>query len=278
MSLADDVSRVAPVAPEESPRHEPGVPQVPAAARSSPARDWSTILAAGILGGLAGFGIGEASPRIFAPDLKLPPEILRQGEPEKLVEIGRRLTIARDRAAAISYGGLGASLGLCLGVAGALMVRRSATAVVAVGLIGLVLGGAAGAGATRVLLPLYDSEHEAAADEERTNDLALALKTHGGIWVAVGAAAGLALGLGLGGWGRLARATIGGILGGLLAAAIYEFAGAVVFPLAETFRPMANEMAPRLLAHLAVGLFVAVAALGLADYMQPRRARPQTDV
>ena len=52
--------------------------------------------------------------------------------------------------------------------------------------------------------------------------------------MAVGAAAGLALGLGLGG-GRVARAIIGGILGAAVAAVIYEFGGAVVFPLDRTY-------------------------------------------
>jgi hypothetical protein len=59
----------------------------------------------------------------------------------------------------------------------------------------------------------------------------------------------------------------------LLAAAIYEFAGAIIFPTAETFRPMAATSAPRLLAHLSVALWVAIGALGAADYLKIGRAK-----
>ena len=57
-------------------------------------------------------------------------------------------------------------LGLALGAAGGL-VRRSPTAAVAAGLAGLVLGGAAGAGATGPLLPYYHAALAAATDEDR---------------------------------------------------------------------------------------------------------------
>ena len=103
-------------------------------------------------------------------------------------------------------------LGLALGVAGGL-ARRAPVAAIAAGVTGLVLGGAAGAGTTMVLLPYYHAARAALSDEDYNEDLALALRTHGGIWIAIGAAAGLALGIGLGNWTRMARAVIGGILG-----------------------------------------------------------------
>ena len=211
------------------------------------------------------------SPRSI---VKLPPEI-QASLTKRTMELKRRQGVSMDRAAALAYGGLGMFLGLALGAAGGL-VRRSPVAAIAAGLIGLVLGGAAGAGTTLALLPSYHAALAARQDEDKENNLSLALMTHGGIWVAVGAAAGLALGLGLGGLGRIARATIGGILGACLAAAIYEFAGAIVFPTAETFRPMAVAPAPRLLAHLSVALCVAVGALGFADYVTFRRAKTAT--
>jgi hypothetical protein len=179
--------------------------------------------------------------------------------------------ISRDRAAALAYGGLGLALGLALGVAGGL-ARGSSRAAIAAGLAGLILGGAAGALSTLSLLPSYHAARAAALDEDATNDLALALRTHGGIFIAVGAAAGLALGLGLGGGERTARALFGGVLGAALAAVIYEFGGAIVFPVAQTFRPMAVVPAPRLLAHLSVALCVSAGALGAAQHLQLRRS------
>ena len=126
-------------------------------------------------------------------------------------------------------------------------------------------------GTTTALVALLSRRPRRASDEDHNNDLARALLTHGGIWIAVGAAAGLALGIGLGGGARMARATIGGILGAVLAAVIYEFGGAIVFPVAETFRPMAIAPAPRLFAHLVVGLCVAAGALLVADHLTLRR-------
>jgi hypothetical protein len=271
-----EVSRDAPalegLSPEEGVRRDSD--RRPGEGASSAGRAWALVLAAGLLAGLAGFGIGEAAPALAPPDFDLPQEI--RASMKKNEEIERRMGISRDRAATLTYGGLGMLLGLGLGVAGGL-VRRSATAAVAAGLAGLVLGAAAGAGATRAVLPYYHAARAAAGDENKTNDLALALMTHGAIWTAVGAAAGLALGLGLGGGGRIARAVIGGILAALLAAAIYEFAGAIIFPIAETFRPMAVAPAPRLLAHLSVALWVAVGAFGVADYLKVGRPKPASD-
>ena len=180
---------------------------------------------------------------------------------------------SRDQAAALAYGGLGMVLGLALGAAGG-MARRSTRWAIKAAVTGLVLGGVAGAGATLSLLPSYHAARASATDEEVTSDLALALRTHGGIWVSVGAAAGLALGLGLGGGARTARATVGGMLGACLAAAIYEFAGALVFPMAETFRPVAVSAGPRLLAHLGVALCVAAVACWAALTCSLRRADP----
>jgi len=65
----------------------------------------------------------------------------------------------------------------------------------------------------------------------------------------------------------MARALIGGILGAAIASVVYEFGSAVLFPDAQTFRPMAYENIPRLFAHLAVGLLVAAVALLVAEHL-----------
>jgi hypothetical protein len=236
-------------------------------------RLWLAILGMGLLAGLAGFAIGEVVPQLVRPSNDLPPEIRASG-PRRTAETDRRRRVSQDRAAALAYGGLGMLLGLVLGATGG-QARRSSRAAIAAGFAGLILGGAAGTGATLALLPSYHKARAAATDEDYTKDLALALRTHGGIWLAVGAAAGLALGLGLGGGARMARAAFGGILGAVVAAAIYEFGGAVLFPVSQTFRPMAVDPVPRLLAHLSVALCVSVGALLVADHLTLRRARSQ---
>jgi hypothetical protein len=228
------------------------------------------VLAGGLLAGLAGFGSGEYALRLFAPSLVLPPGI-RGDQTLAPLEHGRRVRESQVRTATLSYGALGALLGMALGAAGG-MARRSPGAAITAALIGLVLGAAAGTGTTFLLLPWYYALHAVPSPDNATQELCLALATHGGIWVAVGTAAGLALGLGLGG-GRVARTIIGGILGAALAAAIYEFGGAVVFPLDRTLQPMAMQPGPRLLAHLAVALCVSAGTLWAADHLSLRLRR-----
>jgi hypothetical protein len=275
MSQPDELSLTSQAAPDGTPQpkgreRDSDSPLGPAAAPSSPTRVWSIILAAGLLAGLVGFGIGEAAPRLVPPSTVLS-RAIRANRSQVPLETERRMGVSRDRAASLAYGGLGAVLGLALGAAGGL-ARRSARAAVVAAVTGLLLGGAAGAGTTLALVPLYHAARAATPDEEITNDLALALLTHAGIWVAIGAAGGLALGLGLGGGARIARAVVGGILGAALATVIYEFGGAVVFPVAETFRPMAATPAPRLLAHLCVALLTAAGANWAAHHLRLRRA------
>jgi hypothetical protein len=247
-------------------------PAGPTKAPSSPLRSWLLVLAAGLFAGLAGFGIGEVAPRFYPVSYELSPEI-RRNTARVPIELERRMGVSRDQSATLAYGGLGMVLGLTLGVAGG-FARRSPRAAIAAGVVGMVLGGA---GMTRVLLPFYHATRAAASEADQNNDLALALRTHGGIWLAIGAAAGLALGIGLGGGARMARALIGGILGAGVAAVIYEFGGAILFPVAETFRPMAKETLPRLSAHLAVALCVAAGALLLANHLAVRRSTPRPD-
>jgi hypothetical protein len=275
MPLPDDLSRTPEAAANLAPQTEgtgrsTDSPSGPTIAPPPVARTWSIILTAGLLAGLGGFGIGEAAPTLVPPALDLPPEI-RASRSQAPIETERRMRISRDRAAAVAYGGLGAALGFSLGaVAG--LARRSTEAAIAAALTGLILGCAAGAGATLSLLPSYHATRDATPDEDVTHDLALALRTHGGIWLAIGAAVGVALGLGLGGGARVARATIGGILGAALATVAYEFVGAIAFPVGETFRPMAAAAAPRLLAHVSVALCVSAGAFWAVRHLRLRRA------
>ena len=126
------------------PGHANESPRGPTRAPSSAVRTWLLVVAAGLLAGLAGFGIGEVAPSFFPISTKLPPDIAgnRRGSRSRLSGAWGSL---ETESAALAYGGLGTVLGLALGVAGGL-ARRSPRAAIAAGVLGLVLGGAAGAG------------------------------------------------------------------------------------------------------------------------------------
>src|SRR5947209_8158237 len=80
-------------------------------------RAWMMVLAGGLLAGVAGFGLGEYALELLAPSPDLPPGI--RGDREKApIEHARRRHASQDQVATISYGVLGALLGLTLGAAG----------------------------------------------------------------------------------------------------------------------------------------------------------------
>jgi hypothetical protein len=225
---------------------------------------------AGMLAGLCAFGIGEVTPGLFPPSNDFPPEI--RAQPLLLArEIHKRRMLFSDQAAAAVYGGLGLVLGLALGAAGGL-ARRSTRAAIAAGFTGMVLGGTAGAATPYLVLPHYNAARMATTDDDKNIDLGLSMRTHGAIWLAIGTAAGFALGLGLGGGAQVARATFGGILGAGLATVIHELGGALVFPLAETFRPLAVTAIARLTDHLIIALCVTAGALWAVQRLRLRRA------
>ncbi len=96
--------------------------------------------------------------------------------------------------ATISFGALGAAMGLGLGMAGGL-IRRSIPRAVLAGATGLLLGAGAGVALSRLILPVY-YEHA------QGGDISYSLMVHAGIWAGVAAAAGLAFAIGLGGVAR----------------------------------------------------------------------------
>jgi hypothetical protein len=150
-----------------------------------------------------------------------------------------------------SLGLLGGSVGLGLGLAGGLL-RGSARSAGLAGLVGVVLGGAAGAGAAKVLVPLYFSNYSAVS-------LSVPLLVHGGLWTSISIAAGLAFGLGIEGPGRVIEAMIYAIVGALLATFTYEFAGVWLFPAAQTDRPLPVTSGSRMFAYLVVALMIGAA-------------------
>jgi hypothetical protein len=107
--------------------------------------------------------------------------------------------------------------------------------------------------------------------DDESSDLVLPLLIHGGLWTSIGAAAGLAFGVGLGGRGRIARMLLGGVLGAIAGTMVYDVAGALIFPLAQTGRPLSATWGSRLFAHVAVAFLVAACVAAAA---QDPKAKP----
>lgn len=241
-----------------TPRPSPGpIDLAPAPAR----REWGWALAAGLLAGLlTGLGGEIAWPGVRAAQS---PKIV----PYPTAEDYARILGGQVRSTAVSFVQQGAILGALLGLAGGLSRRSSRGGLVAAA-TGLALGAAAAALAAYCLLPVYFRN----ADPQG-HALLLPMLTHGGIWAAAGAAAGLAFGLGLGGHGRWARCAFGGLLGGVVATMCYDLVGALAFPLDKTTQPVSATLVTRVFAQLTVALFVAAgAATGTGD--APRRKPP----
>jgi hypothetical protein len=91
--------------------------------------------------------------------------------------------------------------------------------------------------------------------------MASSLLVHGLPWAAVGAAGGLAFGIGLGGRARAGRALLGGLLGAVAGAFLFEMIGAMALPGSKTVEPIAATWGIRLLAQC---LAVIPSATGVA--------------
>ncbi|WP_337172988.1 hypothetical protein [Paludisphaera sp.] len=233
-----------------------------------PSRGHPTLVAcllAGLAGGLSAFVVGESTYGSFEAA-----GVARrfQGIVSDLpTPAARDLAMARESAAA--FAGLGAALGLFLGLAGGMAgggPRRGISA----GVAGLVLGGLVGGLLSLGLLP----GALRLRDRLDVDPILIGTATQALVWGPVAAAAGAAFGLALGGRGAAPRFALLALGGGVLAAILHGAAGAVLFPLAETDRPLATERGARLLAHLLVAL-CAAAAVGLGATARRRRAEPE---
>lgn len=236
-----------------------GADTVPAPPPFSEGRLWRRALLAAVAAALVSWVGGEVGYRKFRATYEDIPRQL-QGRQSSATPHLRMLTRrAHVHKAMASYGLLGAALGMALGLAGGLASRSAGSAARAAA-AGLLLGALAGALPPVALVPRYFRALDQATEVSETNDLARALLVHGAVWVAIGLAGGLALGLGTGGRGRPAAAALGGAVGGLVAALLYELVGAFAFPVDRTGLPVADVPALRTLAHLLPSLAVAACA------------------
>ena len=162
------------------------------------------------------------------------------------------------RNAVLAFGLMGAAVGLVLGATGSLARRLHSCRAAAV--LGLVLGAAAGAGAALVAVPAASRVHERNPGN-MSLEMASSLIAHGGPWGAVGAVGGLAFGLGFGGRGRAVRGLLGGLVGAVAVAILFEVVGALALPDTKTMEPVAATWGIRLLAQ---SLAVITTAVGIA--------------
>lgn len=220
---------------------------------------WGLTLAAGLIAGLSSWIASEVS-RSYVNPTPLSREVFPGPATARL------LANATSRSGMLAYGFQGAFLGLCLGLAGGLLRRAPAAGLIA-GAGGAVIGGAAGAAAAKVLIPVFYRNVDDGAV-----DLILPLLIHGGLWISIAAAAGIAFGAGRGGRGRITHALVGGVLGAFVGTMFYEVAGAFLFPLAQTGRPLSLAWGARLLAHVVVALSVASCVAAAAGDSKTSRA------
>jgi hypothetical protein len=228
----------------------------------SPVRVWALALMAGFIAGFASWLTGEAIHARYAP-----PMLVNISAPSGGFLPGpeiRRLTAAHSAAqtleATLTFGSLGAVLGLALGLAGG-SARGSAQAALRAAIVGTIVGGAAGAAMNQALMPIF-----LRLAKPNSGDLTLAILIQSGIWSVVGAVGGVAFGLGLGDRSRVVRAIIGGLLGAIAGAVVYEMVGAILFPLDKTSDPISATWGTRLFARLAVTtLASAGVAMGALD-------------
>jgi hypothetical protein len=176
------------------------------------------------------------------------------------------------RNAALAFGLMGGTAGLALGLAGGL-ARRSARAGAAAALLGLGLGAGAGAGAALVALPIASGLHERDPGN-MSAEMTSSLIAHGGTWGPVGAAAGLAFGIGLGGRDRAVRTLLGGLVGALVGAVLYELIGALALSDVKILEPLPETRGLRLFALLMAVIPAAVGVAALIPVPAPRRPGP----
>jgi len=233
---------------------------------------WLWAPLAGLLAGIAAGGAGELTNDAVRPVLRLPADYEKLNSFSKAAALSDAIRAATPPAealnTALAYGGLGALLGGALGLTGGL-ARRSIRWAGIASTVGVVAGAAVGSLASMALTYVFYRWNE-----PESGNMILPTLVHGGIWVPLGAAAGLALGLGVGGLRSIADGLLGGIAGAIVATLVFETFSAISFPLLRVLEPVPAERASRLVAHLVVALGIALAGAFALNRKRVERAGP----
>lgn len=220
-------------------------------------------LAAGLVA-LAAWGLGESGVFRFRPaiaNLNMMGHEYQDASPQT-----RETAMLKEASCLLGF--LGASLGAVMGLLGGLAGRSPRRVLIGAGL-GLVVGALAGAVPLWVVIPVYNR-----AEELTAGGIVRSLFLHWGMWIPVGAAAGVAFGAGLGARSKVVAGLLGGILGVVLGTIAYELLGGILFPLAETGRAFADLATARLMAMLFAGIAPALGAVFAAT--SAVKSRPKT--
>jgi hypothetical protein len=220
------------------------------------------VLIAAILSAAISWGLGETPLMHFRPQIanvSMMGTNYRDSSPQTK-------EIATLKQASCILGCFGALLAGSVGAAGGYLAGSRKSALMAAS-AGLLVGGLAGALPPWLVIPLYNR-----AEELTPGELGRSLLMHWSLWLALGAATGLALGLSMRNSSRLLRAVFGGMIGVALGTLVFELIGGLLFPLAETGKPLAATWETRLLSLLTIATYAAMGAVVLATIeLSPRR-------
>lgn len=238
---------------------------------------WMAILGGALLAGLISFGVGEATYGLFrwndARDVisAYSNELNRLGPYERNAFITTKMMSARgvmeSRKAAVGFGTLGALLGLALGLAGSSAASGSGRGNRGP-VLGLVLGGAAGALTPLVCVPLFYQFYEPGGG------LATPIAAYAGVLLPLGAAVGLAFGFGLSDSRAMASSILGAVLGAAVGVMVVVMVNSLAFPLDQEPALVPGDRLARLVIHLGPAICVALfVALTVARSPEKPRAR-----
>jgi hypothetical protein len=225
------------------------------------ARLWPLL--AGICAGLSAFGLGEACYELVRPE---------NGRFNTMgtIVIGpyaQSLDIAETQNGAVAFGLLGGCLGAFLGITGGL-TSRSVSKTLAAAVLGVVLGAGLGVGISLAVIPLALKLLPGYPRYE----VIISAVMHGSIWGVSGAVAGLAFAAGLGQPRRFVPLVLAGFTGAVLGTVMFELVGSIIFPLANTGRPISSTWPSRLAARLLVTLATSGALALSVNGPRPHRA------
>ena len=247
---------------------------MPSTAAERPPLAWVYVMLVAAAAGLLSWGVEEVHIKVSDPVMHFKRE-KGMGFAESSAFLRGEILETTKRTAMLSYGALGGLLGLGLGLIGG-RARGSWGRSAIAALIGLVVGAGVGAMHATVFVPRY--YNAVALDRAAVeDDLSFPFLTHLGLWIGVGLGGGIGLAVALRSWKRGALAILGGVIGVAIGTSIYEFGGAIAFPMAETNLPISKEMGSRALAHLAIAISAAVGAWGVSSSVTGKRGKPSDD-
>ena len=207
---------------------------------------------AGVVAGLASFGIGEKIYRIIQP--RLVDQIAARSGNHVMRPTFETRVVADTSNASLAFGTLGFCLGGLLGLVGGL-ARRSTVAADLGGVVRRGLGHWRGRGASPRVLPVFLR----ALDDYQVDNMLIPMLMHGLIWGLIGASAGLAFAVGLGERRLVGHALMAGLVGALLGSIAFDLVGGVLYVNDWTVKPISESWQTRLMARVMVTIGTAVA-------------------